>query len=179
MRSVKVLSTLLVVALVVTLTSCGAGISAPPSPSTPRGSTSTGALTLSGAITATVTAGSQDARAGCRTISQAPLPPATNITTFLTGEVDFGSGADAVVLSFQGVAGSTHLPLPGDSVPGAVEIISAGTADWYAGQSSQTSSGTLTLSGSGSGTIHGAVDASLAPLRGSSAQLHVAGSWSC
>lgn len=84
-----------------------------------------------------------------------------------------------MVLSFQGVAGITRMPLPGASIPASVGIIGASTGEWYAGQSSPSSSGTVTLSGSGRGAIHGSVEASLALLRGSSSQLHVAGSWNC
>lgn len=145
----------------------------------PVSPTPTGALTLSGALSAALPAGSQDSSAGCRVITQTPPPPATNKTVLLTGEVDFGSGASAVVLRFSGVDGMTKLPLPGESIPGFVEIISGGTADWYAGPSSPASSGFLTLSGSTGGTIHGSVDATLAPMRGSTAPLHVAGSWHC
>jgi hypothetical protein len=100
----------------------------------------------------------------------------------LKGVVDFGSTSPAVVLTFVGAPTTWTLPLPGESrvpgPPGSVGI-SANGADWWAGQSSPTSSGTLTLSLTGGGTIHGSVDASLAPLRGSSIPLHIAGSWSC
>lgn len=149
-----------------------------------------GTLALSGAITATVTAGTQHTGSGCRVISSTPAPPATTpalpattpVSTTLKGEVDFGSGSSAVVLTFFGGPTTWTLPLSGESQvpgpPGAVGISASG-ADWWAGQSSPTSSGTLTLSVSEGGTIHGSVDASLAPLRGSSTPLHIAGSWNC
>lgn len=177
MRSIAALGTVMVFALLLTSTSCASGTPPTPSLATP-GQTPSGSLTLSGAIIATVTAGTQNSRAGCRAISQMPPPPATNITFFLTGEVDFGSGLSVVVLRFMGVAGTTKLPLPGESLPGFVVIATSGS-EWHAGQSSPTSSGTLTLARSGGGAIHGSVDASLAPLRGSAAHLLLAGSWNC
>lgn len=142
-----------------------------------------GTLALSGAITATVTARTQHTGSGCRVISSTPAPPATTpVGTTLTGEVDFGSSSLAVVLTFLGAPTTWTLPLPGESSvpgpPGSVGI-SANGAEWWAGQSSPTSSGTLTLSLTSGGTIHASVDASLAPLRGSSTPLHIAGSWSC
>jgi hypothetical protein len=142
-----------------------------------------GTLVLSGAITATVTAGTQQTGLGCRVIDSTPAPPATTpIDKSLTGEVDFDHGAALVVLTFSGAATTSTLPLPGElkgpGPPGTVGI-SANGREWSAGQSSPTSSGTLTLSVSEGGTIHGSVDASLAPLRGSSTPLHIAGNWNC
>jgi hypothetical protein len=142
-----------------------------------------GTLTLSGAITATVTARAQHTGSGCRVISSTPLPPATTpVDTSLTGDVDFAYGSAVVVLTFSGAATTLNFPLPGNlkvqGPPGTVGISVNGT-DWSAGQSSPTSSGTLTLSLGTGGRIFGAVDASLAPLRGSLTPLHVAGSWSC
>ena len=185
MRSIAALGTLPLLALLVTSTSCGSGTAPAGSLGAPGGSVAPqGSLTLSGAITATVTAGTQDTRAACRVVKSPPLPPATTpIDVSLTGEVDFGSGSTRVVLSFLGAPTTLTLPLPGElkvpGPPGLVGISANGTAAWSAGQSSPTSSGTLTLSVIGGGRIHGSVDASLAPLRGSSAQLHIAGSWNC
>jgi hypothetical protein len=142
-----------------------------------------GTLALSGAITATVTARTQHTGSGCRVISSTPAPPATTpVDKSLTGEVDFDHGTAVVVLTFSGAATTMTLPLPGElkvpGPPGTVGI-SANGAEWSAGQSSPTSSGTLTLRVSDGGTIHGSVDATLAPLRGSSTPLHIAGSWNC
>jgi hypothetical protein len=67
----------------------------------------------------------------------------------------------------------------GPGPPGTVEIVANGADEWSAGQSTPTSSGTLTLSETSGGAVRGSVDASLTPLRGSSAQLHVSGGWSC
>jgi hypothetical protein len=182
MRWIPVRGMIAVLALFVSATGCGA--SSTPTTGTPAGSAApTGALTLSGAMTATMTAGSQHTGWGCRVINLPPVPPATTpVDTSLTGEVDFDSSSGAIVLAFSGAATTLTLPLPGELTvpgpPGSVAV-SANGADWSAGQSSPTSSGTLTLSLTRGGTIHGSVDANLAPLRGSSAQLHVAGSWNC
>ena len=142
-----------------------------------------GTLALSGAITATATARTQHTGSGCRVISSTPAPPATApVGKSLTGEVDFDDGSAVVVLTFSGAATTLTLPLPGElkvpGPPGTVGISVSG-ADWSAGQSSPTSSGTLTLSLASGGTIHGSVDASLTPLRGSSTPLHIVGSWFC
>lgn len=135
MGSAKMLGTFRVVALLATLTGCGAGTAATANDSTPRESLMpAGELRFSGAITAPVTVGNQDSRAACQTIRQTPPPPATNSTTLLTGEVDFGSGPAAVVLSFQGVAGITQLPLPGESIPASVDIVGASAAQCTPGR---------------------------------------------
>ena len=182
MRLIALRGTFAVVALFLASTSCGA---VPASSSGAQGGSVAprGTLTLSGAMTATLTVGTQHTGTGCHVTSSTPPPPATNpVSTTLTGEVDFGSSSPAVVLTFLGAPTTWTLPLPGESSvpgpPGAVGISAKG-ADWWAGQSSPTSRGTLTLSLTSGGTIHGSVDASLAPLRGSSTPLHIAGSWSC
>ena len=185
MRSITAVGTLALLALLATSTSCGSDSAPAASLGALGGSFAPqGSLTLSGAMTATVTAGAQDTKASCRVVKTPPLPPATApIDVSLTGEVDFGSGSTRVVLTFLGAPTTLTLPLPGELTvpgpPGLVGINANGTAVWSAGQSSPTSSGTLTLSVIGGGKIHGSVDASLAPMRGSSAQLHIAGSWSC
>src|ERR1035441_1692332 len=78
MRSIAALGTLPLLALLATSTSCGSGTAPTASLGAPGGSvTPQGSLTLSGAITATVTAGTQDTRAACRVVRSPPLPPAT------------------------------------------------------------------------------------------------------
>ena len=182
MQWIVVRGTFALLALFLTSTSCGAAPA--PSSGTRAGSVApNGTLALSGAMTATVTAGTQHTGYGCRVINSPPVPPATTpVETSLTGEVDFHSSSTVVVLTFSGAATTWTLPLPGEwTVPGppGTVAVSANGAGWSAGQSSPTSSGTLTLSLTRSGAIHGSVDANLAPLRGSPAQLHVAGSWNC
>ena len=72
------------------------------------------------------------------------------------------------------------MPLGGESGLGMVSVGSAsGTSDWEAGQESPTSSGTLTLSQGTAGSIDGSVDATLAPMKGSSTPLHISGGWTC
>lgn len=181
LRSIRSLGALPVLALLVTSTGCGSG-TATGSPGSPGGSvTPNGELTLSGVIAGTLTAGTQASTSGCRVLSSTPPPPATTpISVTLLGTVDFGSGSSAVVMGFGGGPESWTLPFPGESKgsgpPGFVDI-TGNAAEWRVGQG--IGSGTVALARSGSGTIHGSVDAILAPVRGSSSQLHVAGSWSC
>ncbi len=129
-------------------------------------------------MTGRVTAGPQDSDTGCSiadisTTGVAPPPP-TQVA--LTGTVDFSDDSSTVALRFTGGPGTFTLPLSGELTtpgpPGFVEIIGYGSSEWAAGQSSPTSSGTLTLSRTSTGTtgtIHGSVDAWLAPLRATNA----------
>jgi len=122
MRSIALRGTFTVVALFLTSTSCGA---APASTSDAQGGSVAprGTLALSGAMTATLTAGTQHIGTGCRITSSTPAPPATTpVSTTLTGEVDFGSSSPAVVLTFLGAPTTWTLPLAGESgVPGLPE----------------------------------------------------------
>lgn len=175
---------LLVLMIAAVLTSCGPASETAPHVGTGNArAIPSGTLTLSGAITATVKAATHGDAAGCKVLTFTPPPPATTpIDTSLTGQLAFGSGATAMELQFSGAPTTLQLPLPGElTVPGPPGMlsISAAGATWLAGQDSPTSSGTLTLSQPTGGTIRGVVDATLAPLRGSSGALHVVGDWSC
>jgi hypothetical protein len=145
-----------------------------------------GSLSLSGALSGVVSVGPQRPavdRLPCQPMQEPSLsngrtmPAGTPIT--LEGEVDFDSGQSQVFLRFVGGLGASRMPLAGDTQPGSISLSSASGASWEAGQSSPTSSGTLTISQAADGTIHGSVDATLAPSRGSSTTLHVSGSWTC
>jgi hypothetical protein len=169
----RALRALIVLMLLITATSCDSG--------TAR---ARGSLMLSGAITSIVTAGNQDTGAGCAaTTITTGLPPTTPPEVALTGTVDFSSGTTSVALRFMGAPATFNLPLPGElqvpGPPGFVEVIANGSGEWSAGQSSPTSSGTLTLSKTTSGAIHGSVDAILAPLRATTTPLHIVGTWTC
>ena len=121
MRSITAVGTLALLALLATSTSCGSDSAPAASLGALGGSFAPqGSLTLSGAMTATVTAGAQDTKASCRVVKTPPLPPATApIDVSLTGEVDFGSGSTRVVLTFLGAPTTLTLPLPGElTVPG-------------------------------------------------------------
>lgn len=172
------------VALGITMSSVGC---APATATSPRVA-ATGSLVFTGAITATVAENTQT-RADCQMTTSTPLPPATDpVVVTLTGRVSFGSGSGAVSLTFAGGPGTWNLPLPGEikpvspgviGTPALVRITSAGGAVWTAGQDSPASSRTVTLSKSGTGAVHGAIDAVLAPVGESSATLHATGAWSC
>jgi hypothetical protein len=128
-------------------------------------------MILSGAMSANVTAATQGPTSGCHVQAGS-----------LLGEVDFGSDSNAFVLRFQGVPGTTTLPLPGLSTPGPKFVtldVAGGASEWGASVGQPTSSGTMMLSTGGTTAIHGSVDASLSPLRGSSTPLHMVVSWIC
>jgi hypothetical protein len=180
MRWIRAARPVVGVALVLVATSCGAGSASGVAPG--------GSLTLSGSMTGRVTAGVQNSDAACfitdiSTTGLAPPPP-TEVT--LTGTVDLSADSSSVALRFTGAPGTFTLPLSGELTapgpPGFVEITGYGSSEWAGGQSSPASSGTLTLSTTPTGTtgtIHGSVDAWLAPLRATTAPLHVVGTWSC
>jgi len=143
------------------------------------GSGSSGSLTLTGALTGNLAFGAQRSAAGC------PSPGFSSVqgANDLEGEVDFGSGFSEIYLEFAGVPGANTLPFSGETTTPGPRFVTVETAsgdsEWYAGQMSPTSSGTLTLSSGTNGSIRGSVDATLAPLRGSSQSLHVSGTWDC
>ncbi|MDQ6785140.1 MAG: hypothetical protein M3063_17240 [Actinomycetota bacterium] len=93
----------------------------------------------------------------------------------------FGTGSSAETLAFNWAAGNLQLPL----LSGTSIIVAQGDlsksfsrAGTYSA-ASQSASGTLSIAGTASGSIHGTVDASLVPQQYSGATLHVAGNWSC
>ena len=180
MRSIRAVRTVVAVVILLAATSCGQGSGSSVAPG--------GSLTLSGSMSGRVTAGTQDSNTGCfiTDISTTGLASPSPPEVALTGVVDFSADSSSVALRFTGAPGTFALPLSGELAapgpPGFVEITGYGSSEWTAGQSSPTSSGTLTLSTTSTGTtgtIHGSVDAWLAPLGATTARLHVVGTWSC
>ena len=162
MGLIRAVRTGVVLASLLVGTSCGSA--------TPAARVAQGSLTLSGAITRTVTAGTQKAGTGCSIVDISTglaSPPPADLE--LTGTVDFSAGSTDVALKFLGGVGTFKLPLAGElqspGPPGSVAIVAANSETWAAGQDSPMSSGTITLSKTTTGTIHGSVDANLAALR--------------
>jgi hypothetical protein len=126
--------------------------------------TASGSIVLTGPVTATLAEGPE---------SSFPVPCGAS-GTGLQGQVIFGSGSDQYLLAFVAPAGSYQLPL--NHGPSLTVSTVSGSPLWNI---YPPAIGTFTLSGTDAGSIHGTVDATLAPQQGASAALRVTGSWSC
>jgi hypothetical protein len=151
---------------------------APSSGTTPRGS-----LTLTGAVNEHVAQRTPDPKAWCHASMFTPPPPALSpLMMTLEGVVYFGSGSGAVAPHFVGGPGLWTLPLPGEtSYPGppGLVVVTVDGRQWFGGQSSPASSGSLILSGGSGRSIGGSMKATLAPSAPDAANLEVVGTWIC
>jgi predicted component of type VI protein secretion system len=161
-----------VVAVMLGLTGCSSTPpTTSPTPNLPGTLVAHGSLTLSGAISGTLAAMAQGQQNSCSSTGNT-----------IQGAVQFGAGSDAVVVHFQGVPGTTNLPLPGASTPGATVVTVftlSESASWVAAQFEATSGGQVTFSAATDGLISGSINATLAPVKGSVGSLHLQGHWTC